>query len=332
MNITLGTKVKIDMRHQVYLAKIEEDLREKMLAGLEWIGWEEIVKPDSTVFVKPNIMWREYLPGVNTTPEFLNTLLSILKDRCDQLIVGESSAATYSADLAFKNQGVYEICRDNGAELYNLSRMPSTWIVTEVDGKQIKVEVSKQALDADVFITVPVLKTHMFTKTSISLKNQYGCIPDSMRQLYHPKLDHVIAALNKAIKPQIAVVDGIYALDGGPHDAPWARPVKLDTLIISNDLVAADSVGSFLMGFSAHEIKHIMLAEAEGLGTSSLQQIEKNEDLPIPQQFRVKLNWLHHAAGIASCKNYWLAKIVFDSPLTPVIYRVLRREKPRRIR
>lgn len=319
------------MRHAVYLAKIEEGLREKMLAGLEWIGWKEIIRPDSTVFVKPNIMWRDYLPGVNTTPEFLNTLLSILKDRCDHLIVGESSAPTYSADLAFKNQGVYEICRDNGAELYNLSKMPSTWIVTEVDEKQIKVEVSKQALDADVFITVPVLKTHMFTKTSISLKNQYGCIPDSMRLLYHPKLDHVIVALNKVIRPQIAVVDGIYALDGGPHGAPWARSVKLDTLLISNDLVAADSVGSFLMGFSAQEIKHIVLAEKEGLGISDLAKIEVNDALPIPHQFKIKLSLLNRAAYLASCKNYYIAKLVFDSPLTTAIYQVLRRKRPRRM-
>ena len=319
------------MRHAVYLAKIEEGLREKMLAGLEWIGWEKIIRPDSTVFVKPNIMWRDYLPGVNTTPEFLNTLLSILKDRCDHLIVGESSAPTYSADLAFKNQGVYEICRDNGAELYNLSRMPSTWIVTVVDGKQIKVEVSKQALDADVFITVPVLKTHMFTKTSISLKNQYGCIPDSMRLLYHPKLDHVIVALNKVIRPQITVVDGIYALDGGPHGAPWARSVKLDTLLISNDLVAADSVGSFLMGFSAQEIKHIVLAEKEGLGISDLAKIEVNDALPIPHQFKIKLSLLNRAAYLASCKNYYIAKLVFDSPLTTAIYQVLRRKRPRRM-
>lgn len=320
------------MKHAVYLAKIQEDLREKMLAGLEWIGWEEIVKPDSTVFVKPNIMWREYLPGVNTTPEFLNTLLSILKDRCEQLIVGESSAATYSADLAFKNQGVYEICRDNGAELYNLSRMPSTWIVTEVDGKQIKVEVSKQALDADVFITVPVLKTHMFTKTSISLKNQYGCIPDSMRQLYHPKLDHVIVALNKAIKPQITIVDGTYALDGGSHTEPWARAIKLDTLIISDDLVAADTIGAFLMGFLSQDVRHIKLAEAEGLGVSRIEQIELNQELPAPQQFKVKLSCLNYLAKLASCKSYTIAKVVFDSPLTSVIYRVLRRERPRRIR
>lgn len=319
------------MSHRVYLSTIKDNLREKMLAGLEWIGWEEIVKPDSTVFVKPNIMRHEYLPGVNTSPEFLNALLGILKGRCRRVIVGESSAATYSTDLSFKNQGTYEICSNNGAELYNLSRMLSTWSITEVGGKRIKVEVSQLALDADVFITVPVLKTHMFTKVSISLKNQFGCIPDSMRLLYHPEVDHVIVALNKVIKPQITLIDSIYALDGGAPGEPWTRPVELDTLIVSNDLVAADSVGCFLMGFSAQEIKHIVLAEKEGLGISDLAKIEVNEALPNPHQFKVKLSLLSKATYLAGFKNYYLARLVFDSPLTPLIYKVLRRSRPRRI-
>lgn len=317
------------MSNKVYLSKVKYDIHEKILEGLNWIDWREIIKSDSTVLVKPNFVWPEHLPGVTTTPEFLNKLLNILRDRCGHVIVGESNGQKFNVEKAFKNHKMYEICKNNGVELCNFSKMPSRFVEKEVGRKKVKIELPNIILDdIDVFITVPVLKTHVFTTVSISLKNQWGCIPDSMRLFYHPILNHGIVAINNIIKPRISIVDGIHALNGnGPI---LGDPVKLNTIIVTNDIVAADSIGALIMGFSPQKIKHIKMAEKEGMGFINIEKIDLKGNLPKSAQFKVKLKLMDILGYISSSNNY-IVKITYDSPLTPIIYKIIRREPPRKI-
>ena len=45
------------------------------------------------------------------------------------------------------------------------------------------------------------------------------------------------------------------------------KPVKMDTVIASTDVVAADATASRIMGFNPERINHIRWAEESGLGT-----------------------------------------------------------------
>ena len=112
--------------YSAYITDVDKYLKENLLKSLEFIEWKNQVKKESTVFVKPNFTFPYYKEGITTTPELLRNLLEIIKDRADNVILGESNGGnhSFSADDAFKGHGMYEICRDTGVELINLSKLP----------------------------------------------------------------------------------------------------------------------------------------------------------------------------------------------------------------
>ena len=69
-----------------------------------------------------------------------HNLLSILIDRADTVVIGESNIGNVGAEKAFKNHNVYEICKETGAEIVNLSKIESKLVETTVQGEKIKIE------------------------------------------------------------------------------------------------------------------------------------------------------------------------------------------------
>ena len=168
-----------------YISKVT-DLKEDIKKSLEFIKWKDKVKSDSTVFLKPNFTYPHYKEGVTTSPDLIKSFLEILKDRADNVIIGESNGGNHSftADDAFKGHNMHEICKETGVELVNLSELPSRKVEEDIQGKNVSVELPQLLLDdVDCFISVPVLKVHVMTSVTLSMKNLWGCYPDTMRCL-----------------------------------------------------------------------------------------------------------------------------------------------------
>lgn len=309
--------------YSAYISRIS-DLEQDLRRSLDFIGWTDEVRSDSRVFIKPNFTYPYYKEGVSTTPELLRSLCGILKDRCDQVIMGESDGGNHSftADDAFKGHNMDKICRDTGVELVNLSTLPSRYVEDTIQGKTVKVQVSNLLLDGiDCFVSVPVLKVHAMTTITLSMKNLWGCYPDTMRCLHHGDLAHKLTLLTKVINPKLVVVDGIYGLDG--HGPMFGTPKKLDLLLSSNNPVVADALGTRLMGFDPQDIDHIVLAEREELGTTDLTQVNLNDDWKQYQQnFSVDKTFLDRLS-VLLFRSEHLARIVMDSPLSPPIYKLV---------
>jgi uncharacterized protein (DUF362 family) len=174
--------------------------------------------------------------------------------------------------------------------------------------------------DIDCLISVPVLKVHAMTTVTLSMKNLWGCYPDTMRCMHHKNLSRKLALITRSLNPKIVLIDGIYALDG--HGPMYGEAVKSDLLIAANNPVVADSLGTAVMGISLCKVEHILIAEKERLGTTALSQVVINEDWrKFGMQFNVnktiidRLSWILFNSEIC-------AKIVMDSPMKPLIYGV----------
>ena len=77
-------------------------------------------------------------------------------------------------------------------------------------------------------------------------------------------MDKVIHDINKTIPPQVTVIDGFVAMEGrGPVHG---KPVQMDTIIAGTDPVAADAIGSRIMGFEPERIDHIRWSHESGIG------------------------------------------------------------------
>jgi len=177
--------------------------------------------------------------------------------------------------------------------------------------------------EIDCFISVPVLKVHVMTMVTLSMKNLWGCYPDAMRCLHHKYLSRKLTLLTKVLKPKIVLIDGTYALDG--HGPMYGEAVKADLMIAANNPVVADAFGSAIMGIPVTQVEHIMYAEKEGLGTTNLDKVQFNDDWKRYQmQFQVNKTLLDNLSTILF-NSECMAKLVMDSPMKPIIYGVATR-------
>jgi uncharacterized protein (DUF362 family) len=318
-------QLKTQIGHRLYLEKIGGNLRNRLENGLEFIGWDKHINKNSTAFIKPNFTFPSYKPGVTTTPEVLRAILEVLKNRAGRIIVGESDGGnnSFKADEAFQGHNMYQICQESSAELINLSKLPSTIVKEEICGKTVEVELPRLLLEEiDCFISVPVLKVHVMTTVTLSLKNSWGCVPDTMRCLQHQDIDYKLTLIAKHLKPSIIIVDGTYALDR--HGPMYGNALKTDLLLVSDNTVAADAMGARLMGFDPRRIKHIAIAEKTGLGSTGLDDLTVNAEWQRHvKHFTVKRTLVDSASRLLFCSDA-LARLVMQSPLTPLIYQIAR--------
>ncbi len=304
---------------KAYIAQSENVYR-NVPNGLDYIRWKDIVGRDDHVFVKPNFTFPCYKEGVTTTPALLEQLLTRLCNRASGVTVVESNGGNnvFTAEEAFSGHGMDAICKDLGVELVNLSNEPTKFISEKVGSKRVKVEIPKLLQSqVDCFVNVPVLKVHAMTSVTISIKNLWGCYPDPMRCLYHNNLDEKLALLTKLWKPSICVVDGTYALDG--HGPMFGTPVKMNLLLVANNSVVADTLGTSIMGFKPRSIGHIRKAEDVGLGTTNLDAVTMNVDWRLfRHSFRFTRTVLDYLSLIPFHSGL-LARIIFQSPFTSAI-------------
>lgn len=305
-----------------YISKIA-DQKKDILKSLDFINWTQHIKGSSTVFIKPNFTFPFYREGITTRPDLLRDLLELIKDRADNVVLGESDGGnrSFAAETAFEGHNMYEICREAGVELVNLSKMPSVPVEDVIHGNKVKVFLPKFLInEVDCFMSVPVLKVHVMTGVSLSIKNLWGCYPDTMRCLHHKHLNQKLTSIAKALNPKLVVIDGMYALDG--HGPMYGTAKKTDLIISSNNPVVADSLGANIMGISTKKIDHILLANREGLGTLDLDEVKINDDwtrfkmdFHLDKSFLDNISWMLFNSEI-------LVKIVMDSAFTPYINKV----------
>lgn len=306
--------------YPVYISKVT-DLKEDIKKSLEYINWKDIVKTDSTVFIKPNFTFPYYKEGITTSPELIKNFLETLKNRADHVILGESDGGnhSFSADNAFQGHNMPDICNENGVELINLSKTPSIKVKDNINGKKVEVELPKLLMeDVDCLISVPVLKIHVMTGVTLSIKNLWGCYPDTMRCLHHKNLNEKLTLITKTLKPQIVLMDAIYALDG--HGPMYGEAKRLNLILSSDNPVAIDSLGAAIMGIPLNTAKHILVAEKEGLGITDLEKMNINEDWhKYKMQFNINKTTIDNLSKLLF-NSETIAKIVMDSPATPLIY------------
>jgi len=317
----------------VYVKSID-DIQKNLSEGLSFIEWTKIITPGSTVFIKPNLTWTEYTPGVTTSPDLIRCLISIIKDRAGRIIVGESDGGNhaFTADDAFRGHGLDRICREQGIELVNLSRLPSVEIEEEVLGKRVRVVLPKMLVDeVDCFISVPVLKVHAMTGVSLSIKNLWGCYSDPMRCLHHKHLDYKLALIARKVNPRIVVIDGKYALDN--HGPMFGTPTDMNLLICSDNPVLADVTGAEIMGMHPSEfsrfglggvrptrLSHISVAIEAGLGQTESGGIRRNCDWKEFVKHFVVRRTLMDRLCMFTFNSEFVSRIVFKSVLTKSIF------------
>src|SRR5437870_110205 len=113
-----------------------------------------------------------------------------------------------------------------------------------------RLEIPEVVLEADLFITVSPLKTHVDGLLTLNAKNLFGVPPTRFygapRALFHLRgVDEVVHDICRAVPPHYAVADAIVAMELG---VTRGRAVPIGAIAAGANLVATDAVSAHLIG------------------------------------------------------------------------------------
>ena len=303
---------------QVFLDRLAGDYRVPVLAGLEHVGFFRDVPAGGTVFLKPNLTFPVYRPGVMTSFECLKAVVEILRERGFQVIIGEADSGGYnrfSMDEVFAKMGITALAQATGARVVNVSYTESEAVEVRVGWRTLSVPLPKLLLrEVDAFITLPVPKIHMNTQVSLALKNQWGCIQEPAERLkLHPYFPETIFEVCRRLPRPYAVVDGRFGLNGtGPMQG---NPVELNWLLVSNDLVAADRVCCRLMQVDETRLRYLRHFRRQGWWTDyTAIQLSQPLEPFLKEKFYLRRAWTDYP-GLLCFNSSFLAWLGYRSPL-----------------
>ncbi len=241
--------------------KVEEAvLRAIQMAG----GLEEQIKADTRVLVKPNIGGPNPSGSGAVTDARVTRAVAKFAMDCGarSVVIGEGAGAGYdfsgsnSTEECFRVSGTQRVAAELGVELRNLNTERPVDVPLSESYVMNPVRIARTAYESDLIISVPVFKTHRRTITTLSLKNMKGVMPGAEKRNTHRLgLDLGIADLVTACPPRYVVADGIVGLGG-----TWYYPedsVSLGLIMASKDPIAADTVGTAVMGFDPNRVMHL---------------------------------------------------------------------------
>jgi len=227
-----------------------EDPPAMLQAGLNLIGGiGRLDLRGKRVLIKPNVV-NDRPPPSTTNPKVVEAVVRLARESGAQgVTVADSSGIIRfpsSANLAAT--GIKQAAESAGASVLALEEEP--WVRVEpASAKALpRYYVSKPVYDADVFINLPVIKTHKFAYYSCSLKNLVGIIHPRYRpsvSFLSPDWHERIAELNLAVHPLLTIADGTtLMIAGGPTSG---TPARADILLLSGDRIALDAVAVALI-------------------------------------------------------------------------------------
>ncbi len=240
-------------------------------------GIQRFVSKGQTVVVKPNIGW-DVTPerAGNTNPKLVKRII----EHCFNAGAREVFVFDHTCDnwtRTYKNSGIEQAAKDAGAKVVSGATEGYYQEVSIPNGKSLKkAKVHELLLSSNVLINVPVLKVHDGARATISMKNFMGVVWD--RGYWHRNdLQQCIADFATYCKPALNVVDAYYVMkSNGPRGTSVDDVVTMKSLLVTKDIVAADTAAAKMLGFDPNDIGHIKLASAMGVGTMDLSGLSIN--------------------------------------------------------
>jgi uncharacterized protein (DUF362 family) len=241
-------------------------------------GIERFVKPGSDVIVKPNmcVAYHSYEYAATTNPWVVAKLVALCLGAGASRVRVMDYPFGGSADEAYRRSGIKEQVEAAGGSMEVMSRVKyvNTDLPEGVDLHQCYIY--DDILKADVVINVPIAKHHSLARLTLGMKNLMGTIRD--REMMHADLGQRLTDLAGRVRPALTVVDAVRILmNNGPTGGNLDDVKKLDTVIASADIVAADSYAATLFDLKPDDLAYIRAGVASGLGRSDLNNMKIEE-------------------------------------------------------
>jgi uncharacterized protein (DUF362 family) len=251
-----------------------KDLTEKVFEAAG--GITRFISRGDVVVIKPNFSWaRRPDLAATTNPELLVSVIELCFNAGAKKVRIVDNTI-HEARRCFAITGAGLVAKKTDADLV----YPRSSLMKEmkIQGDRLDVwPVFVPILEADKVINLPVAKSHSLSILTLGMKNWIGAV-GGRRNALHQDIHQTIVDLAQFFKPTVTLIDAIRIMTkNGPSGGSLSDVVTKNTLILSNDPVAADALAAKLFDRRPEQIGFIRLAQERNLGTDDLQQLAQKK-------------------------------------------------------
>ncbi len=281
-----------------------EKAKDAVARSIEDLGGIDVfVSPGDSVLLKPNMLGA-YDPtrAVTTHPSVVQAVAELVLDCRGKPFISDSPGLDPFHFTASKT-GIGQI----GSRL-GIPVSPLTESIPAPIGKGSpfrRIEISRQALEADRIINIPKLKTHCQMTLTMGVKNLFGTVVSQRKAEWHYKVGlnrdrfaRLLLEIWACLRPGLTVLDGIIGMEGrGPSNG---RPRNFGLIAASDDALSMDMVLAPMMGVPLEKYPLYRAAAEAGMApnpSSVVGDLPPNPfspivDLPNSDSIRLLPSWM----------------------------------------
>lgn len=152
------------------------------------------------------------------------------------------------------------------------------------------VELARDAVEAELIINLPKLKTHGQMLLTLGVKNMFGCVVGFSKSEWHLRMGanramfaRLLVQIYQRLKPAFTIIDGILAMEGeGPGKR--GKPRQLGLLIAGDDALTVDAAVCRMFGLEPDRLPTLKAAREMALFTEAA---EIDGALPMIRDFQL---------------------------------------------
>jgi len=253
---------------------------EKMVAeALSLLGGTaSLIKPNSTVVIKPNAghPFKDET-SVNTSIAVVQAVIRELrKANPKEIILAEAAARGCDTLECLEVSGIGKAAEEAGVNCIidikrekDLIRVP----IRDARAAVTSVQLPRFLIEADHIVNMPIFKAHVAMVFTCALKNIKGVVGDTVHyQMHQTDLAASIMDLWSVIRADLTIADLIRPAEGfGPH---CTLPVDFGAVVTGKDPVAVDATCCRIMGLGPEKVPHLSAA-ATLLGHLQVERIQQ---------------------------------------------------------
>jgi uncharacterized protein (DUF362 family) len=236
-------------------------------------GLKRYVKAGGSVLVKPNIAWDrapEY--GATTNPFVVAALVELC------LAAGAREVKVYdnpcdNCRRTYDSSGIADAARDAGAKVSYVDTALGKTVKIPGGVAVKKAEIYADVLATDVIVNVPIAKDHSLTHLTLGMKNLLGILVEN-RGLWHQRINQKLVDLAQVVTPALTVIDATRIMTAnGPSGGGLGYVKRLDKLVVTTDVTAADAYATTLFGLEPTDLGVVREAQKRDFGTADLERM-----------------------------------------------------------
>ncbi|NJL10473.1 MAG: DUF362 domain-containing protein [Calothrix sp. SM1_7_51] len=245
----------------------EETLKESLETLLSPLGGiTAFVKTGQRVLLKPNLLTGAR-PGkeCTTRPELVRAVAKMVLEAGGKPFLGDSPAFGSAKGVAIAS-GYQPILDELSLPIVEFHGQRYETVSEEFN----HLRLSKEAIEADVVINLPKVKSHVQLVLTLGVKNLFGCVPGKMKAWWHMeagkdanRFGEMLVETARAINPDLTIVDGIIGHQGnGPSGG---EPRHLGILAASSNIFALDRAMVEILCVPPEQIPTIAASQRLGI-------------------------------------------------------------------